>query len=792
MKKFTFFLSLLCLICIGATAQSFTPAQDKAYTVKTADRGWYTSNGTNIVGTDNAEAASHFAFIECYSKTFMYSVTDKKFIGRKTDDKAYLLDGDLSKVAEITIHESGNEDNPFYLTNQNNLYFNMTGNKNVLIDSWTTLDAGNMLAIAEAADFSAEDLAEAKSKLKSYFTSLYDNARNEIPALIQKAQLSTYFTKSAEEIQKLQQALDDNVASSEEEHGQAAVNLENAIDAFKASANINTDLPNGKYLLINVGRGDAVKTPHYLSINLNKKLMNTTCTTRSVWNLTKGDNGYTIQNVLTGDYIQQQPTTSAQFSLGSDPAAFILTPNNGNNFGAAIGGEDRYSKLHEGTGGQIVAWETAATATWWYFIPYTEDMAASLAAAETNLFNQEKAPYITSVTNLPAIFGVSTNEAVAAALSDLENSTLPTLFNSYNQFYSVLGTAISTHYYRIQNVKNQTYFSLREGNNGESWCAAGNSSDINQIWQIVGANGGFKFKNVNTGKFLADIRGGGTTTTPLEDAGAVYAINDKDGSVEIITGGKPVQCEPSGYLNWWYESGQGNARWNITEATDITVDMNTVNGESWASLYLPFGVQLADGVEAYYTANMGMDESETSYILQMEKTNAVPANTGVVLKGTGNSYTLTIDNEVAELEGENMLTGTNVDYTFTDQMGMDGYWGSLGYMVWTLGCLNDQVGFYYPKFTEGTQEVDGTIFETRTVTLKANKAYFLMDNSAGGMNTAKYFTLSFGKGENTGIQNTVAGQDEKDNIFFDLSGRRVQAPAKGIYVTGNGKKIYVK
>lgn len=139
-----------------------------------------------------------------------------------------------------------------------------------------------------------------------------------------------------------------------------------------------------------------------------------------------------------------------------------------------------------------------------------------------------------------------------------------------------------------------------------------------------------------------------------------------------------------------------------------------------------------------------------------------------------------------------MLTGTNVDYTFTDQMGMDGYWSSLGYMVWTLGCLNDQVGFYYPKFTEGTQEVDGTIFETRTVTLKANKAYFLTDNSAGGMNTAKYFTLSFGKGENTGIQNTVAGQDEKDNIFFDLSGRRVQAPAKGIYVTGNGKKIYVK
>lgn len=783
MKKITFFLSLLCLICIGATAQSFTPAQDKAYTVKTVNRGWYQSNGTNIIGTDVETSASHFAFIEYYSKTFLYSVTDKKFIGKKSvDSKAYLLDEDLSSVAEITVHESGNTENPFYLTNQDNLYFNMASNKNVLIDNWKTLDPGNMLAIAETIEFSAEDLAEAKTKLNSYFTTLYNNSRNEIPALIQKAQLSTYFTKSNEEIQKLQKALDENVVSSEEGYGQAAINLKKAIDAFKASASINTELPNGKYLLINAERGNAITNPHYLSININKQLTNTACTTRSVWNLTTVDGGYTIQNVMTGDYVQEQTTTSAQFSLGSTPVAFTLTPNDGGNFGAALGREGRYTKLHEAGNGPIVAWETAG-ASCWFFIPYTEDMASQLATAETNLFNQEKAPYVTSATNLATKLYVSTNENVAAAVSAINNSTFNTLSDNINHFNSVLGTAISKHYYRIQNVKNQTYFSLREGNNSESWCSVGNSSDVNQIWQIVGENGGFKFKNVNTGKYLASIVGGSTSTTSLEEDGAVYSINDKDNFVEIIIGGKPVQCETTGHLNWWYEGGEGNARWTISEATDITVDMNSVNGESWASLYLPFGVQLEDGVEAYIATGQ---EPNGEPIIYMDPIESIPANTGVVLKGTAESYTLTIDNKIPAISQTNFLGGFNVETTLTEQSYDEDYEEWIpAQMVWVFGCRDNKVGFYLPTNTK--DEDNGIV----TTTLKANKAYLDLYDIVG-QEPLLYFAISFNKGENTGIQNTVAGQNEKDNIFFDLSGRRVQAPVKGIYVTGNGKKIYVK
>ena len=51
------------------------------------------------------------------------------------------------------------------------------------------------------------------------------------------------------------------------------------------------------------------------------------------------------------------------------------------------------------------------------------------------------------------------------------------------------------------------------------------------------------------------------------------------------------------------------------------------------------------------------------------------------------------------------------------------------------------------------------------------------------------FKLDFG-GVNTGIE-AVIQADEANATYYDLSGRRVIRPAKGIYVK-NGRKVYVK
>ena len=72
------------------------------------------------------------------------------------------------------------------------------------------------------------------------------------------------------------------------------------------------------------------------------------------------------------------------------------------------------------------------------------------------------------------------------------------------------------------------------------------------------------------------------------------------------------------------------------------------------------------------------------------------------------------------------------------------------------------------------------------VKIPCNKAYYVSSQAS----TAK---LALNFGEVTEISNAVTAQPAlKDEILYDLSGHRVVYPTRGIYVTGSGRKIFVK
>ena len=52
-------------------------------------------------------------------------------------------------------------------------------------------------------------------------------------------------------------------------------------------------------------------------------------------------------------------------------------------------------------------------------------------------------------------------------------------------------------------------------------------------------------------------------------------------------------------------------------------------------------------------------------------------------------------------------------------------------------------------------------------------------------------TIEF-SGKETASLPVLISQAEADNTLYDLNGRRVVRPTKGIYVTGSGKKVYIK
>ena len=179
--------------------------------------------------------------------------------------------------------------------------------------------------------------------------------------------------------------------------------------------------------------------------------------------------------------------------------------------------------------------------------------------------------------------------------------------------------------------------------------------------------------------------------------------------------------------------------------------------ESWSSFYAAFPVAIPEGVEAYIVtaANAG-------YVTLTQIYNAVPANTGVILKGgrieasTDNYYS----GAVTEVTG-NLLLGT-MNNTYIEEE------------AYVLGCIDGEYGLYKALMTDGKWLNN------------ANKAY--LPASAVANKSAEFF--GFDWDGTTAIENVEV--ENASNVIYDLTGRKVEAiTAPGIYIVG-GKKVLVK
>ena len=204
-----------------------------------------------------------------------------------------------------------------------------------------------------------------------------------------------------------------------------------------------------------------------------------------------------------------------------------------------------------------------------------------------------------------------------------------------------------------------------------------------------------------------------------------------------------------------WESGASASQWYIIPVTSVEVALNNVDGAYYASLCLPFAVE-GDGNTKLYTGTINGNE------LVMAEQTAVPANTGVVLKGAAAMTTLNIVDNASEI-GSNSLQGTCRPVEST------------GKLVLGVGNEHGTIGFYVPSAT--------------LTELAANKAYLNVSDIPAA---SPAIAMNFG-GEATGI-GAVLGEEgiESNAPVFDLSGRRVMQTVKGGLYIQNGKKFIVK
>lgn len=107
---------------------------------------------------------------------------------------------------------------------------------------------------------------------------------------------------------------------------------------------------------------------------------------------------------------------------------------------------------------------------------------------------------------------------------------------------------------------------------------------------------------------------------------------------------------------------------------------------------------------------------------------------------------------------------------------------------------NMLVGVTSPTLIESTDGTktnyilkDGAFHPTTGGTVKANKAYLQIPTSAA----REMLTISFDDEETTGVAEVRSQIEDVRGDVYDLSGRRVAHPTKGLYIT-NGKKYVIR
>ena len=211
-----------------------------------------------------------------------------------------------------------------------------------------------------------------------------------------------------------------------------------------------------------------------------------------------------------------------------------------------------------------------------------------------------------------------------------------------------------------------------------------------------------------------------------------------------------------------------------SEYADKIVEELKIGPNGYTSYYLENeNFEVPAGCTAYIiktvtqqgSANLGLTTEEA-----FAAGSVIPKQTGFILKGTAGSTVsyragLTGVTEV-DVTG-NLLVGTATEQEFR----------GAGYKYYLFGKGAVGQGFYYQTGRNGN-----------SIKLGAHRAGLKLATS--GFAPAKELIFNFDDATTTGINNVQPSVEKKNDVIYDLQGRRVTNPSRGIYIV-NGKKVVI-
>lgn len=314
------------------------------------------------------------------------------------------------------------------------------------------------------------------------------------------------------------------------------------------------------------------------------------------------------------------------------------------------------------------------------------------------------------------------------------------------------------------------------------------SSTAYQNWNLGSAEFEIYLKEVNTTTY---------SSKTMSDWGTIVysgtlSVSDCEMTISLTTpynynGGnlqvgikQATKASEAKYFSWVVVTGSSQSARYSTDDDDatyatanpkltlVTVSVNTapvkIDGNGYTTFASTYPLDLANlpsGLKAYKAA---VDGSTVKFT---EINQAVPANTGMLLEGTANTtYSIPVAESGTAPDGNEFLVNS------------------------TGGTFPADDGYTYYGMIKNSDPLTFGEFAPASVAIPSNKAYLKVADEGG---EARQLTCVFGdEGSGTTAIRTVGVQTNRNGgQYFDLQGRCVANPTKGVYVV-DGKKLIVR
>ena len=220
-----------------------------------------------------------------------------------------------------------------------------------------------------------------------------------------------------------------------------------------------------------------------------------------------------------------------------------------------------------------------------------------------------------------------------------------------------------------------------------------------------------------------------------------------------------------------------------------STNMRGRDGKYYTTLYVDFPFQIKGDVKAYTIEGVEAKNADGYYFAKVKKLaqqgDVVPAQTAVVLECNS---TNPADNQLLPQGDEefnpsdNRLCGTFFGaaingFTVKDGTGTE------------RNVTHDNIRAFNINTADSRNPIGFYKLNNTVTTIPGNKAFLVLTNAEA---QAKGFVLEFEDGGTTGIETIENSKHStEDGVYYDLQGRRVENPTRGVYIV-NGKKVVIK